>query len=150
LVQGLFKPLFEKAVAVAKSALYAAGTIGPTALFVYGENLKDEELSKSATKSVSISWKDESHKEAMRKRIREKAELEGASAVVLLIPGESAGSQEGTLLIAGVTPGMTANASVTYTFDKETRTFSFSNLAWRDQSVRDFFLEGLLSATQDG
>jgi hypothetical protein len=81
--QDLFKPLFEKALHSTKSALHAAGTIGPTALFVYGKCL-EEDLGKTATKIVSIGWKNESQKEAVRMRIYQKVELEGASAVVLL------------------------------------------------------------------
>lgn len=150
LPQDLFKPLFEKALDSAKSALHAAGTMGFVALFVYGKGLKDGKHEESTVKIVSVRWKNESHKEAVRMRIHEKAELEGASAIVLLMPGEAAGPREGTLLIAGVMPGMTANATVAYSFDKENRTFSFSELAWRDEPKQNFFLRGLFGAAQDG
>ena len=71
-----------------------------------------------------------------------------AAAVVLLIPQDAEASQEGTLLIAGVIPGITAYGSVTHTFDTETRTFSFSRVAWRDEPVGDFFLEGIFASEE--
>ncbi|HME45845.1 MAG TPA: hypothetical protein VKF36_22335 [Syntrophorhabdales bacterium] len=144
--QEAFRPVFERALDFARSKLYGSGVIDPTVLFVYGKGPEDGELKESTTKVVSIRWKDEFQKEAMRVRIREKAEREGAVVVVLLMPGEAAKPQEGTLLIAGAIPGMTADASVTYAFDRETRTFSFSELAWRNEPERNFFLEGLFGA----
>lgn len=143
----VFKPLFEKILDLAKGALFANGTIGPMALFVYGKGLQDEELKESATKVVSISWKTEFQKEAVRMRIHQKAELEGASTVVLLIPAKAAGPHEGTLFVSGVMPGMAADASITYTFKKETKTFNFSEMTWRAEPVRNFFLEGIFSAS---
>jgi hypothetical protein len=141
----VFKPVFEKVLDVAKSKLYTTGAIGMTALFVYGK-APEGSLNASAT-PVSLRYTDEFHKEAVRRKIREKVVAEGASAVVLLLPDSS--DREGIFLISGAMPGMTADASITYTFDKATKTFSFSEMAWRDESVSNFFLEGLFSA-RDG
>ncbi len=141
----VFKPVFEKALAVAKTKLDFTGRIGATALFVYGKD-PEGSLNENAT-HVSLSYKDEFHKEAVRRKIHEKVNAEGASAVVLLVPGPP--DREGTFLISGAMPGMTAGASVTYTFDKATKTFSCSEMVWRDEPVRNFFLEGLFSA-RDG
>jgi hypothetical protein len=138
----LFKPLFEKACDVAKSALQVARAISPIALFVYGKHLKHEQLKESATKVVSLSWKNEFHKEVVRMRIQEKARAEGASAVVLLTPGPG-GPREGTFLISGAMPDMVADASVAYTLDRETGTLLLSEMVWGDQPVPNFFLEGL-------
>jgi len=115
------------------------------ALFVYGKGLDGKALEESTTQAIFIRWKNESHKEAVRRRIQEKAALEGACAVVLLLPGEAAELRPGTLLITGVASRTAAEASVTHTFDKETRTFTFSEFRWRDQPAPNFFLEGLFT-----
>ena len=138
----VFRPLFEKALAVAKNRLDTTGRIGATALFVYGKAPEGGPSGK--TTHVSLSYKDEFHKEATRRKIREKVLAENASAIVLLVPALPSG--EGTFLISGAMPGMTAGASVTSTFEKSTKTFSFSELVWRNEPIRDFFLEGLFSA----
>ena len=137
----VFKPLFEKALAVAKSKLHTTGRIGATALFVYGK-ASEGSLNQNVTQ-VSLSYKDEFHKEAVRRKMHEKALAENASAVVLLVPALR--DRESAFLISGAMPGITADASVTYTFDKATKTFSFSELVWRDEPMRDFFFEGLFS-----
>lgn len=141
-----FKPVFEGALDFARSKLYGSGMIDPTVLFVFGKRPKDGELKESATKVVSIRWKDEFQKEAVRVRIREKAEQEGAFAVVLLAPTEASGPHEGRFLISGAMADMVADASVTYTVDKENRTFIFSGLTLHDEPARNFFLEGLFTA----
>jgi hypothetical protein len=138
----VFKSLFEKALDLAKSKLHTTGRIGATALFVYG-GAPEGSLNENAT-HVSLSYKDEFHKEAVRRKIHEKVDAEGASAVVLLVPAHP--GRERAFLISGTMPGLTAGASVTYTFDKATKTFSFSELVWRDEPIRVFFLEGLFSA----
>jgi hypothetical protein len=138
----VFKPVFEKALNLAKSKPHATGRIGATALFVYGK-APDGSLNENAT-HVSLSYKDEFHKEAVRRKIHEKVVAENASAVVLLVPAPP--GRESVFLIAGAMPDLIAHASVTYTFDKATKTFSFSELVWRDEPIRDFFLEGLFSA----
>ena len=141
----VFKPVFEKALDVAKSKLHTTGEIGITALFVYGK-APEVSLNASAT-HVSLRYKDEFHKEAVRRKIHEKVAAESVSAVVLLFPDPS--DREGTFLISGAMAGTTADASITYTFDKATKTFNFSEMVWRDESVNNFFLEGLFSA-RDG
>jgi hypothetical protein len=113
-----------------------------TALFVYGKDPAGR-LKEPSTQVVSLNYKDVFHKDAVRKKIHEKVVAESASAVVLLLPVAS--GRESTFLISGVMPGMTTEASVTYTFDKATRTLIFSEMVWRDEPVRDFFLEGLFS-----
>ena len=138
----VFKPVFEKALSVAKSKLHTTGRIGATALFVYG-GASEGSLNEKAT-HVSFNYKDEFHKEAVRRKMHEKAVAEKASAVVLLVPALR--DRESAFLISGAMPGLTAHASVTYTFDKTTKTFSFSELVWRDEPIKDFFFEGLFSA----
>ncbi len=136
--QDLFKGLFEKALDAATRLLPAAGPVTPMVVFVYGNALE-----RITMQAVFMRWKNESHKEAVRRTIQEKAAQEGATAVVLLLPAQAARLQPGTLSITGVAPRMAAEASVTYTFEKETRTFTFSEFAWRDTPAPNFFLGGL-------
>jgi hypothetical protein len=140
LLREAFKSIFEKALAVAKSELRTTGRIGATALFVYGR-APEGSLNENTT-HVSLNYKDEFHKEAVRRKIHEKAVAENASAVVLLVPALP--DRESAFLISGAMSGLTAHASVTYILDKATKTFSFSELVWRDEPIKDFFFEGLL------
>jgi hypothetical protein len=137
-----FKPLFEKALAIAKSKLQATGTIGTTTLFLYAKSPEGSPEDKIT--HVSVSYKDAFHKEAVRQKIRNKVSAEGAYAVVLLASGPR--GREGNCLISGAKPDATAVASITYTLDKETKTFNFSELVWRDEPVRNFFLAEIFSA----
>jgi hypothetical protein len=139
----VFKQVFEKALDVAKGKLHTTGRIGTMALFVYGKD-PEGRLKENDTQLVSLSFKDEFHKETVRRKIHEKVVAEGASAIVLVVPIPP--GREGGFLISGAMFDMTANASVTYTLDKTTKTFSFSEMAWRDEPIKDFFLEGLFSA----
>ena len=139
----MFKQVFEKALDVAKGKLHTTGRIGTMALFVYGKD-PEGRLNENGTQVVSLSFKDEFHKETVRRKIYEKVVAEDASAVVLLVP--IAPGHENAFLISGAMSDMTADASVTYTFDKTTKTFSFSEMAWRDEPIKDFFLEGLFGA----
>jgi hypothetical protein len=147
LSRDVFKGIFEQALDLARTAPDVDGTIGPRALFIYTKSLRDEERNDSAMKFVSISWKNELHKEVVRMRIHEKAEQEGASAVALVMPAETSDLHERRSLISGATPHLRADASVTYTFDKATKTFIFSEIAWRDEPVSSFFLEGIFGAS---
>ena len=135
--------LFQRAVAIAKKQLDVTGTIDPTALFVYGENFEDAE--ESATKVVSIGWKDEIQKEIMRTRVHEKAQRENASALVLLMPVHASPAHKGQCVLSGAAPRQRAEASLTYALDGESNAFIFSELTWREGQAGDFFLEGLFT-----
>ena len=57
----------------------SVGRIAPAALFVYGTSPEAYR-----TNMVSLNWRNELHKETLRQRVREKAPVEGAYAVVVL------------------------------------------------------------------
>jgi hypothetical protein len=111
----MFKPVFEKAVDWAKGELCGTGTIGPTAVFVYGKDGWHEELKEGAARVVSLRWRNEFQKEAVKRRLQEKVAAEGASAVVLLLPTEAASPHQGQCWLLGATPYLCAEVSITYT-----------------------------------
>ena len=138
-----FRALFQKAVAIVTKQLNATGRIDPTALFVYGNNVTDAE--ESATTVVSIAWKNEFHKEAVRTRLREKAKMENAFALILILPEHARKPHEGQCVLSGAAPQLRADASLTYALDRETQTFILSELTWHEEPRCSFFLEGLFT-----
>ena len=77
-----FKSVCERAADLVKSEVASTGKIRPTAIFVYENEAGTPEA--STTKMVSLIWNGEIQKEALIQRIREKAYMEKASAVLLL------------------------------------------------------------------
>jgi hypothetical protein len=65
-------------------------------------------------KAVSLSFKDELHKELLKTRIREKALAENAVAVIILTEMDNEGHK---VVLSGVSPGMKASAYVDYGLD---------------------------------
>ena len=134
-VPGILRAAVEKAAAMAKNDLGSTGKITPVALFVYG-SITDPEACRTTT--VSLHWRNELQKEAVRNRIREKALLEGACAVVVLNP------EDRVLLISGRTSTNTGiTALVDYLYESGAQVVSRWDLQWRDSPVTDFFLEGV-------
>jgi hypothetical protein len=134
-VPSILRAAVEKAAAMAKNDLGSAGKITPAALFVYG-SIADPEATRTTT--VSLYWRNELQKEAVRRRIREKALLEGACAVVVL------NTEDRVLLISGRTSTNTGiTASVDYLCESDAQVVSRWDLQWRDNPVTDFFLEGV-------
>jgi len=134
-IPSILRAAVEKAAAMAKNDLGSTGKITPAALFVYG-SIADPEATRITT--VSLYWRNELQKEAVRNRIREKALLEGACAVVVLNP------EDRVLLISGRT---STNAGITALVDflceSDAQVVSRWDLQWRDNPVTDFFLEGV-------
>ena len=136
----------ERAADRAKAVLSSTGKINPTAIFVYANGPKDLAADNATTKVVSLLWKDEIRKEALKRKIREKAKSEGALAVVLMTEAKSKRvNDRGSIVISGVTPDKSVTASVTYTLDTETKTLSSWEMQWLDQPVGNFFLEGIFA-----
>jgi len=118
---------------MAKSQLASFGRIAAAALFVY-----DTSPEAHRTTMISLTWRNELHKEAVRQRVREKALMESAYAVVVV-------NTEGrTLVISGKTStNVPLSASVDYAYQKDERVVSRWELQWLDKPVTDFFLEGV-------
>lgn len=132
------RDLMGNALHFAATGWQYSGNIEPTALFLYGKDLAD--LNENTTKVVSINWKNELHKEIIRTRIREKAEFENASAVVLFLPSNMSGPGRGTLLITGAVRSAMETAAVNFVFDTGDRTFSFSDMTRVDEPADTFFI----------
>ena len=126
--------VFEKAADRVRNELLSSGKIGLTAFFVYT----------SGTMNVGVlSFKDELHKELLKRKVREKALAENASAVILLTEGES----PGTIILSGTAPGMRASARVDYVFDKNTGAITSWEPRWLGSPLKNAFLDGIFDTT---
>ena len=112
----------EKAADLAKRELNDTGRITPKALFVY------DEQSHPRITVVSLAWRNEFEKDALAKRIRDKALQEDARAVVVI------GIQPQIVTLSGMTFETEVTASVDYTFDGGTRTIGRWELRWLNVS----------------
>jgi len=144
-----FTVVFEKVLTMVNRRLSFTDRIAPLATFVFEDgDRKDGGLDGSHMKAVSLSWRTDFNKEIIRRKIRDKAAHEGASAVILLTdaapPARSGNSlQQRTFLLSGVTLRVNARASVAYTFDEQSRSLSFSEIEWLDEPAKNFFLDGI-------
>ena len=145
LVANAFKAPFEKAASMAKSEVAATGKAGPTAIFVYENEARNPEA--STTKTVSLLWNDELQKEALIRRIREKALMEHASAVLTLTEAEPGSrispKRQGMLILSGVAPGMKLSARVDYAFGNDTKSITSWEMRYLDKPVQNLFLDGI-------
>jgi len=123
------------------------------ACFIYEGAVKEDGSKPADIKAVSLAWKSEFQKELIRKRVREKALKEEASAVVIVTDGEntSAGERQSNsakrrraILLCGA--GQNGNASVTipYTIEGDQKSVSFGEMQWLNGPSYNFFLEGIL------
>jgi hypothetical protein len=135
----------ERAADLVKSGVASTGKIRPTAIFVYENDAGTPEA--STTKVVSLIWNGEIQKEALIQRIREKALLEKASAVLLLAEADpeqrSSPRRQGVLMLSGVTLGVSLSARVGYTVDTETKSINSWELRWLQTPVQNVFLDGI-------
>ncbi len=122
------KDIFEKAAERAKNDLAHTGKIRPTAFFVYTDG---------TMKVVSLSYKDDLHREILIRRIREKASAENVSEVLVLTEAEQ-GRHTMTVLSAA-----TAATRIDYTYSKEAKTVTSWKIIWLDRPVRNVFLNGI-------
>lgn len=129
-----FKKVFEKAVDRARKELLSSGKIGLAVFFVYA----------NGTMNVgSLFFKDELHEGLLKKRVREKALAENASAVIVLTEVE----RPGTIILSGAAPGMRASARVDYVFDKDARAITSWEPHWIDSPLKNAFLDGIFDTT---
>ncbi len=119
----------EQATALVKVEIVSRGRIGTMAFFVHTDG---------AMKAVTLSVRDNLHKEIVIRRIREKAHVEEASAVLVLTE-----AKDGRIMLSGVTPGMGIAASVDYAFDTKARAITSWQMRWLDRPVTNVFLEGI-------
>ena len=118
LIPPLLMASVEKAADLAKRELIDTGRITPKALFVY------DEQSHPRITVVSLAWRSEFEKDALAKKIRDKAFQEDARAVVVI------GIQPQIVTVSGMTFETEVTASVDYTFDGGTRTIGRWELRW--------------------
>jgi hypothetical protein len=126
-----FKGAIEKAADWSKSGLTSEGKIRPTVFFVHADG---------TMKAVSLSFKDELHKELLKTRIREKALAENAIAVIILTEMDNEGHK---VVLSGVSPGMKGSARVDYDFDKGAKTVISWNMSWLNQPFQNVFIDGI-------
>jgi hypothetical protein len=120
---------------MAKNQLASTGRITSAALFIYGSDTLPE--TNRAT-MVSLFWRNELQKETVKRRIREKALMEGACAVVVL------DIDDRTLVISGRTStNIRITASVDYAYRGDDRVVSRWELHWLDNPEADVFLEDI-------
>ncbi len=118
LIPRLLMASVERAADLAKRELSDKGRITPKALFVY------DEQSDPRITIVSLAWRNEFEKDALARRIRDKALQEDARAVVVM------GIQPSLVTLSGMTFETEVIASVDYTFDGGTRTIGRWELRW--------------------
>ena len=145
LLVNAFKALFEKAADTVRSEVASTGKVRPTAIFVYENEAGTSEA--STTKTVILDWRDELQKEALIRRIREKALTERASAVLTLTEAEpesrSRRGGRGVLTLSGVAPGMQLSARVDYVFGSDTKSITSWEMRYLDKPVHNVFLDGI-------
>ncbi len=139
----------ERAADRVKSEVASTGKVRPAAMFVYES--EPGNLQGSSTKIVSLVWRGEHQKEAMIRRVREKAYMEHATAVLIVteVEPEPPGSprRQDAFILSGVTTGASVSARVDYTVDKETGSITSWKLRWREGPVQAVFLDGIFDTT---
>jgi hypothetical protein len=142
---------------MAKKALGSHGAVTPMAVFAYKGEPGQREGNGDEFKSVSLAWRTELQKETIKRRIKEKAAAERASAVVVLTRAETEGAgarakaspqQKGVLVFSGATPHVRASAKVTYVLEKEAKTLSAWEMRLSTETGETFFLEGVFSPSR--
>jgi len=140
-----FKSVCERAADLVKSEVASTGKVRPTAIFVYENEAGTPEA--RTTKMVSLIWNGEMQKEALIQRIREKAIVEKASAVLMLTEEDpeqrSSPRRQGVLMLSGVTPGLSVSARVDYAVDNETKSINSWEISWLQRPVQNIFLDGI-------
>ena len=131
LLTDALKDAIEKAADRSRSELTSEGKIKPMAFFVHADG---------TMKTVSLLLRDEHQKEALIRRIREKALAENAFAVIMLTEMDNEGHK---VVMSGVSPGMRASARVDYRFDNETKIVTSWKISWLKQPFQNVFLDGI-------
>ena len=118
------RSLLQEVADRAKVELASSGRIAAKAHFVYG----DEPGSKMV--SVALSFRSEQQKDALYKRIREKAAEEGARTIVVVL-----NDRPGHLTLSAVTAEARIGASVRYLFDGKSKTVTRWEMQWQNEST---------------
>lgn len=147
-----FGVVFKRVADLIRNELATAGKVRTMACFVYAGDRKEDGSTSPTIKTVFLSWKTEFQKELIRKRIRDKAVLEKASAVLVVADAEmgpanaqpnGSSQRKGTILISGTSPSADFSASLTYVVQGETDTVSLDEMQWFDEPAYNFFLDGI-------
>jgi hypothetical protein len=125
-----FKRAIEKAADRSKNELISEGRIKPMAFFVQADG---------TMKTVSLSVTSEYQKEALIRRIQEKALVENISTVIAL----SEIDNKHGMLLSGVSPAEKGSACIDYNFDGKTRTIISWKISWLNQPAPNVFLDGI-------
>jgi len=129
-----FKEVFEKAVDRVRNELVSSGKLGSAVFFVYINGMMNV---------GTLFFKDELHEGLLKKKVREKALAENASAVIVLTEGK----RPGTIMLSGTAPGLRASVRVDYVFDKDTKAITSWEPHWLDRPLKNAFLDGIFDAT---
>ena len=129
-----FKGAIEKAADWSRTGLASERKIRPMVFFVHADG---------TMKAVSLSFKDELHKELIKTRIREKALTEKAVVVIILTEMDNEGHK---VVLSGVSPGMKASAYVDCGLDNRSKTITSWKINWMNQAVQNIFLDGIFNA----
>jgi hypothetical protein len=121
----------EKAADWSRTGLALEGKIRPMVFFVHADG---------TMKTVSLSFKDELHKELLKTRIREKALAENAIAVIILTEMDN---EKHKVVLSGVSSGMKASAYVDYGLDNGSKTITSWKINWMNKAVQNVFIDGI-------
>jgi len=125
-----FKSTIEKAADRSRSELVSEGRLKPMVFFVNADG---------TMKTVSLFVKNEYQKEALIRKIREKALAENISTVIILTETDD----EHGVVLSGVSPGMRGAARVDYNFNNKTKTVTSWKITWLNQPLQNVFLYGI-------
>jgi hypothetical protein len=131
LLTDAFKRAIEKAADRSQNELISEGRIKPMAFFIEADG---------TMRTVSLSVTSEYQKEALIRRIREKALAEKISTVIAL----SEIDNKHGMLLSGVSPAEKGSARVDYSFDNKTKTVTSWKITWLNNYVQNILLDGIL------
>jgi hypothetical protein len=134
LLSDAFKSAVEKAADRSRNELVSKGKIKPMVFFVQEDG---------TMKTVSLSVTSEYQKEALIRRIQEKALAENIFTVIVSTEMDG----KGKAFLTGVSPGVKGSACIDYNFDGKTRTVDLWRIRWMDQPVPNVFLDGIYGKT---
>jgi len=129
-----FKRAIEKAADRSQNELISEGRIKPMAFFIEADG---------TMRTVSLSVTSEYQKEALIRRIQEKALAENIFTVIVSTEMDG----KGKAFLTGVSPGVKGSACIDYNFDGKTRTVDLWRIRWMDQPVPNVFLDGIYGKT---
>lgn len=145
----------ERATDMVKRELGERGRVAPTAVFGYQVEAGPGDEPVHIFKAVSLAWRTELQKEAVRKRVREKAAAEGAAALVVLTRAAGDGPRtrqkespelKGTLVFTGAVAGARGVARVDFVLQKEAGQFTSWDVRVSSEALENFFLNGIFPA----